>query len=193
MTPLLRFTFAASLVLVVSVAAAATPDPAATRAYIDRAWTTLTRATDNCASLIDPKVAAAPVLYVPADVPMPPSLDATRQRCRVDVRRLPRVISALGQIDASTLPAQGLLYLPHPYVVPGGMFNEMYGWDSYFIVLGLLADHREALARGMVENFLYEIAHYGAVLNANRTYYFSRSQPPFLTSMMRAAKFSRRR
>jgi len=70
--------------------------------------------------------------------------------------------------------------------VPGGRFNEMYGWDSYFIVLGLVADHREELARGMVENFWFEIEHYGAVLNANRTYFLTRSQPPFLTSMMRA-------
>jgi alpha,alpha-trehalase len=62
----------------------------------------------------------------------------------------------------------------------------MYGWDSYFIVLGLEADHREALAKGMVDNFLFEIEHYGAVLNANRTYYLTRSQPPFLTSMIRA-------
>src|SRR5579862_8540249 len=62
----------------------------------------------------------------------------------------------------------------------------MYGWDSYFIILGLEADHREALAKGMVENFFYEIEHYGSVLNANRTYYLTRSQPPFLTSMIRA-------
>jgi alpha,alpha-trehalase len=36
----------------------------------------------------------------------------------------------------------------------------------------------------MVENFFFEIEHYGAVLNANRTYYLTRSQPPFLTSMI---------
>jgi alpha,alpha-trehalase len=62
----------------------------------------------------------------------------------------------------------------------------MYGWDSYFILLGLQVDHREALAKGIVDNFLFEIEHYGAVLNANRTYYLTRSQPPFLTSMIRA-------
>ncbi|HEX5304504.1 MAG TPA: trehalase family glycosidase [Dyella sp.] len=184
----LRCLFALALFAAASAGTAAThaPDPARTRAYIDRAWSTLTRATDDCASLVDPKVATEPVLYLPADVPMPAALATTQQRCKVDVRRLPTVIAALGQIDARTLPAQGLLYLPHPYVVPGGMFNEMYGWDSYFIVLGLVADHRTALARGMVENFLYEIDHYGGVLNANRSYYFSRSQPPFLSSMMRA-------
>ena len=182
----LRPVLAAMLLLASTAVAAAQADPAATRAYIDKAWSTLTRATDDCASLVDPKVATEPVLYLPAGVPMPGSLEATRHRCKVDVRQLPRVVTALGQIDARTLPVQGLLYLPHPYVVPGGMFNEMYGWDSYFIVLGLIADHRVDLARGMVENFLYEIDHYGGVLNANRSYYFSRSQPPFLGEMMRA-------
>ena len=99
---------------------------------------------------------------------------------------LPRRIEKLGDVRPEELPAAGLLYLPNPYVVPGGRFNEMYGWDSYFILLGLEADHHEALAKGMVDNFLFEIEHYGAVLNANRTYYLTRSQPPFLTSMIRA-------
>ncbi|MGH7596712.1 MAG: trehalase family glycosidase [bacterium] len=70
-----------------------------------------------------------------------------------------------------------------PFVVPGGRFNEMYGWDSYFIALGLLQDGRVELAKSMVDNFVYEITHYGAILNANRTYFLTRSQPPFLTSM----------
>ncbi|KAI9205781.1 trehalase-domain-containing protein [Polychytrium aggregatum] len=71
-----------------------------------------------------------------------------------------------------------------PFVVPGGRFNEMYGWDSYFEALGLLVDGRTELARGMVENFCYEIEHYGKILNANRSYYLTRSQPPFLTDMI---------
>ena len=70
-----------------------------------------------------------------------------------------------------------------PFVVPGGRFNEMYGWDSYFITLGLLQDNRLELAKSMVDNFIYEINHYGKILNANRTYYLTRSQPPFFTSM----------
>ena len=61
----------------------------------------------------------------------------------------------------------------------------MYGWDSYFIILGLLREGKLGLAQGMVENFFYEIEHYGGILNANRTYYFTRSQPPFLSSMIR--------
>ncbi len=73
-----------------------------------------------------------------------------------------------------------------PYVVPGGRFNELYCWDSYFIVLGLLQDHRNDLARGMADNLLYEVQCYGKIPNANRTYYLTRSQPPFLTSLIRA-------
>ncbi|MFO7891669.1 MAG: trehalase family glycosidase [bacterium] len=73
-----------------------------------------------------------------------------------------------------------------PYVVPGGRFNEMYGWDSYFIILGLLEDGKKERARSLVDNFVYEIIHYKKILNANRTYYLTRSQPPFLTSMAKA-------
>ncbi|KAI0244708.1 alpha,alpha-trehalase nth1 [Massospora cicadina] len=70
-----------------------------------------------------------------------------------------------------------------PFVVPGGRFNEMYGWDSYFEALGLIADGYVQLARDMVDNFVYQIRHYGKILNANRSYYLTRSQPPFLTDM----------
>jgi len=140
----------------------------------------------DCHSLVDSKVTANPVLYLPAEVPAPAEVTALVQKCNVRLVTLPRRIEKLGDVRPEELPAAGLLYLPNAYVVPGGRFNEMYGWDSYFIVLGLEADHREALAKGMVDNFLFEIDHYGAVLNANRTYYLTRSQPPFLTSMIRA-------
>lgn len=170
----------------VTAASAAQPDPAKTHAYIDRAWTTLTRSMDNCSSLSDPKIKTRPVLYLPAGFPTSNELLQTQKRCNVDVHVLPQPITQLGEIDATKLPVQGLLYLPHPYVVPGGFFNEMYGWDSYFILLGLIADHRTALARDMVDNALFEVQYYGGVLNANRTYYLSRSQPPFLTAMMLA-------
>jgi len=162
------------------------PDPAATLRYIHGAWDTLTRSMTDCHSLVDIKVNEHPVLYLPAELPAPPEVAALAEKCNVKVTALPRRIEKLADVRPEELSAPGLLYLPNPYVVPGGRFNEMYGWDSYFIVLGLEADHREALAKGMVDNFLFEIEHYGAVLNANRTYYLTRSQPPFLTSMIRA-------
>ncbi|KAL9053232.1 MAG: hypothetical protein Q9162_004899 [Coniocarpon cinnabarinum] len=70
-----------------------------------------------------------------------------------------------------------------PFIVPGGRFNELYGWDSYMTSLGLLLHDRVDLCKSMVENFTFCIEHYGKILNANRTYYLGRSQPPFLTDM----------
>ncbi len=71
-----------------------------------------------------------------------------------------------------------------PFVVPGGRFNEMYGWDSYFINVGLLLDDKQELAKGMIDNFVCQITHYGKILNANRSYFLTRTQPPFFTSML---------
>ena len=140
----------------------------------------------DCHSLVDPKVTAAPVLYLPFGFPKPKEVTAAERQCHVRVLALPQPIEKIGELQPQTLPTEGLLYLPNPYIVPGGRFNEMYGWDSYFVLLGLEADHREELAKGIVDNFLFEIEHYGGILNANRTYYLTRSQPPFLTSMIRA-------
>ena len=162
------------------------PNSEATQAYIHSAWDTLTRSMTDCHSLVDIKVTVNPVIYMPAEMPAPPEVEALKEKCHVKVLSLPRRIEKLADVRPEELAAPGLLYLPHPYVVPGGRFNEMYGWDSYFIVIGLEADGRAELAKGMVDNFLFEIEHYGAVLNANRTYYLTRSQPPFLTSMIRA-------
>lgn len=102
---------------------------------------------------------------------------------RLELRRLPADVKQRPQLEGG-VKAHGLLYLPHPYIVPGGRFNEMYGWDSYFINLGLLAAGRIEQAQAMVDNHLYQVRHYGRVLNANRTYYLTRSQPPFLASMV---------
>lgn len=69
------------------------------------------------------------------------------------------------------------------FIVPGDRFNEFYYWDSYFAALGILEVGRPQLAAQIVGNFVFEIQHYGKILNANRTYYLSRSQPPFLTDL----------
>src|SRR6201982_2902403 len=148
--------------------------------YISVDWDRLTRSLSSCATYPDSKVEGEQILYLPADASMPSTLDLIRTKCAVRIEHLP------AKMRISEIRKQGLLYLEHPYVVPGGQFNEMYGWDSYFIIRGLLRDNRAELAKGMVENFFYEIEHYGGVLNANRTYYLGRSQPPFLTSMILA-------
>jgi alpha,alpha-trehalase len=185
----------ASLIAILSIAAAGQSEPdhptAETGltdilAYIHTAWDSLTRSTSSCGAVSDPKMSAAPVVYLPADFSFPRELHELQRNCKVTLGHLPQVIHQLGTADLDAIQPPGLLYLKNKYVVPGGRFNEMYGWDSYFIIRGLLRDGRLDLARGMVENFFFEIEHYGAVLNANRTYYLTRSQPPFLSSMVMA-------
>src|SRR5882762_10653540 len=162
------------------------PGLATIRQYIAAGWDTLTRSMTDCASVVDPKIKAHPVLYLPTGYAVPPAVEKLHSDCSVEIQHLPKPIQQLGEIDTNAIHPHGLLYLPNKYVVPGGRFNEMYGWDSYFIIIGLLRDGRTDLARGMVENFFFEIENYGALLNANRTYYLTRSQPPFLSSMVLA-------
>src|SRR5580692_9982558 len=81
-------------------------------------------------------------------------------------------------------PYSSLLPLGRPYIVPGGRFREIYYWDSYFTMLGLEQDGQHALARDMLQNFASLIDRYGHIPNGNRSYYLSRSQPPFFACMV---------
>lgn len=76
------------------------------------------------------------------------------------------------------------LPLPHPYLVPGGRFREIYYWDSYFTMLGLEESGEWDVIRHMIDNFAFLIRTYGHIPNGNRTYYLSRSQPPFFALMV---------
>ena len=156
------------------------------RAYISTGWDSLTRSLTDCATVVDTKLSSASIVYLPADFTVPAPVQQLEKQCNVQAQHLPAVIHHIGEMDPGKIDPAGLLYLENRYVVPGGRFNEMYGWDSYFIIRGLVRDGRIDLAKGMVENFFFEIEHYGGVLNANRTYYLTRSQPPFLTSMILA-------
>jgi len=77
-----------------------------------------------------------------------------------------------------------LIPLPFQYVVPGGRFREIYYWDSYFTMLGLQVCRQVDLMQAMVDNFAYLVDSFGFIPNGNRTYYLSRSQPPFFTLMV---------
>jgi alpha,alpha-trehalase len=77
-----------------------------------------------------------------------------------------------------------LLPLPYPYIVPGGRFREIYYWDSYFTMLGLRESKQTSVIENMVNNFAYLINTYGHIPNGNRSYYLSRSQPPFFSLMV---------
>jgi alpha,alpha-trehalase len=76
--------------------------------------------------------------------------------------------------------------LPNKYVVPGGRFREIYYWDSYFTIEGLLVDEQDDLAKNMVDNFTFLIDSLGFIPNGTRNYYLTRSQPPFYTLMVDA-------
>jgi alpha,alpha-trehalase len=173
--------------LLVAVAALYAAPPEPILAYIKQTWSVLTRSNRDLAkAAADPKFSPAPDGRWPVHIASSENL----QRIESELRReMPP--ADFRKIDIRVLPAgetqprePGLLYLPRPYVVPGGRFNEMYGWDSYFIQVGLLRDGEIDLAKDLADNFLYEIRVYGKILNANRTYYLTRSQPPFLTEML---------
>ncbi|CAN5465557.1 hypothetical protein BH20ACI3_BH20ACI3_40560 [soil metagenome] len=159
----------------------------AVQKYIKQSWHTLTRSSAQLAKAApDPKLTPMADGRWPVYVSRRENIKLIEQSLRaqmsaqdfatINIRQLPN--------DVSEVREHGLLYLPYPYVVPGGRFNEMYGWDSYFTQVGLVRDNETVLAKNMVDNFLYQIEHYGKILNANRTYYLSRSQPPFLTQMI---------
>ncbi|WP_460503598.1 trehalase family glycosidase, partial [Hymenobacter agri] len=84
----------------------------------------------------------------------------------------------------SLVPYRSLVPLPHPYLVPGGRFREVYYWDSYFTMLGLAEANKTQLLRDITDNFAYLIGRFGFVPNGNRTYYLTRSQPPFFAGMV---------
>jgi alpha,alpha-trehalase len=117
---------------------------------------------------------------LPSEATVPPPSSE-----RVSIAR--HIDSLWDQLTRSTSTAprySSLLPLPEPYVVPGGRFREMYYWDSYFTMLGLVESGRLDLVEHMVRDFAYLIDTYGHVPNGTRSYYLSRSQPPFFYAMV---------
>jgi alpha,alpha-trehalase len=94
---------------------------------------------------------------------------------------------ALTRTTSSAPDNSSLIPLPKPYVVPGGRFREVYYWDSYFTMLGLEESGHDDLINNMLDNFAYQIDTIGHIPNGNRTYYVSRSQPPFFSMMVELA------
>jgi len=86
--------------------------------------------------------------------------------------------------DDTSQKFSSLIPLPHPYVVPGGRFREIYYWDSYFTARGLIADGHKDMALNMARNFRHMVETCGHIPNGNRVYYLSRSQPPFFIPMI---------
>jgi alpha,alpha-trehalase len=122
--------------------------------------------------------------------PAPPQLNYIRQEKDVSmhIKNLWGVLKREADVsprwEGKSGNGNSLLALPYPYVVPGGRFREVYYWDSYFTMLGLIASGDVAMVENMVKNFDYLIYNFGHVPNGNRTYYLSRSQPPLFCMMV---------
>lgn len=99
---------------------------------------------------------------------------------REHIAELWSVLERRNRIDRGSLVA-----LPHKYVVPGGRFSEQFYWDSYFVMLGLAADGQWGMIEGMMKNYAYMLRKFGYIPTANRTYFLSRSQPPFFSHMVK--------
>ena len=167
----------------------------------DSYWESRTRRIDQNGIdrlLTDEKISTNDIryLYVPQDdseaLGYYAALAQQRPELKLRVESLPATVTPQyvrglegkhGLLSLALNRSASGVYVGVPFIVPGGRFNEMYGWDSYFEALGLLEDHRVDLAKALTENLVYEVAHYGQVLNGNRTYYLTRSHPPFLTSI----------
>jgi len=117
------------------------------------------------------------------DLPRPPQLNYVTQEKDV-VTHIKNLWNVLRRDADSAVEGSSLLPLPHPYIVPGGRFGEIYYWDSYFTMLGLKESGRADMIENMVKNFAYLINTYGHIPNGNRSYYISRSQPPFFSLMV---------
>lgn len=168
--------------------ASSSPDALRTTHYLyvpERDKTALTAYTRLTSTNLTPSVAPQPSAILQPTTESPSSMT-------LRVEAMPSVVTPDWVNGLTRENKHGLLTLAHdangnalPFVVPGGRFNELYGWDSYFIVWGLLESGKLSLARATAEHQAYEIVHYGKVLNANRTYYLTRSQPPFFAGLVR--------
>jgi alpha,alpha-trehalase len=125
--------------------------------------------------------------FVAANFELPAQVSGTELPAVEQVsitRHIDLLWNQLTRTTTTAPPFSSLLPLPEPYVVPGGRFRELYYWDSYFTMLGLLESGRRDLVEHMVRDFASLIDTYGHVPNGTRSYYLSRSQPPFFYAMV---------
>jgi alpha,alpha-trehalase len=121
---------------------------------------------------------------LPADIPTPANSPAGGVNPAPLLDHIAALWPHLTRQPEMPPPGSSALALPAPYVVPGGRFREIYYWDSYFTMLGLVQDGRMDLVRSMVADFEHLLETYGHIPNGTRTYYLSRSQPPFFALMV---------
>jgi len=118
------------------------------------------------------------------DLPKVPASDFQADRKRPIREHIDLLWDALRRDADDPDQLSSLIPLPKPYIVPGGRFGEIYYWDSYFTMLGLANAGRIEMVENMVENFAFLIDRIGFIPNGNRSYFCSRSQPPFFALMI---------
>lgn len=124
-------------------------------------------------------------MFVKENFIIPSAPQTTYQDTTKDVvKHINNLWEVLKRQNDSVVKGSSLLTLPFPYIVPGGRFREIYYWDSYFTMLGLKESGQHQLIENMIKNFAHLINTYGHIPNGNRTYYLSRSQPPFFSLMV---------
>ncbi len=116
------------------------------------------------------------------DLPVPHSEHFTSDKTKPVTANIETLWKVLTR--APDKEQDSLIPLPHPYIVPGGRFGEIYYWDSYFTMLGLAASGRYDMIENMIRNFSYLIDTLGYIPNGNRHYFIGRSQPPFYSRML---------
>ena len=114
----------------------------------------------------------------------PDSENLSREGRDEDVRALIEKLWVILSRNSDEADSSSLIPLPCPYIVPGGRFREIYYWDSYFTMLGLAESGQVEMVENMVNNFSFLLDEIGHIPNGNRTYYCSRSQPPFFSLMV---------
>lgn len=125
--------------------------------------------------------------FVHENFEIPPSIssDFKSDPSRTAAEHINVLWSVLKRESDQAQEGSSLIPLPEPYIVPGGRFREVYYWDSYFTMLGLVESGELDLIEDMLDNFAYLINIVGHIPNGNRTYYITRSQPPFFSQMVK--------
>ncbi|XP_059442307.1 trehalase-like [Corylus avellana] len=134
----------------------------------------------------DDMVRAVPVDFLPEPEGFLPKVKSKEVRAwALEVHALWKNLSRKVSDEVVKRPEfHTLLPLPNPVIIPGSRFREVYYWDSYWVIRGLLASKMHDTAKAIVTNLIHFIEEYGHVLNGARAYYTNRSQPPLLSSMI---------
>ncbi len=154
----------------------------------------------DCIPKRDPKAIVADYLKVKQDsslrfsllrfveenfqVPVSPTSTYQSDKNGSVVAHIQQLWNVLKRNPDTEVEGSSLLPLPYSYIVPGGRFREIYYWDSYFTMLGLQESGEYEVMENMIKNFAYMLNKYGHIPNGNRTYYVSRSQPPYFSNIL---------